>query len=124
MDAEPIQVTRKVVSAFEQLGIPYLIGGSVASAVHGVVRATMDADVVADIKFNRMRYTLVDGTRPLHFGGIHFKPYNLPENAATPTRRVHAVSGGLLAQLKNHLTMNLKVLRMEITNLHPARLFC
>lgn len=50
MNAEPIQVTRKVVSAFEQLDIPYLIGGSFASAVHGVVRATMDADVVADIK--------------------------------------------------------------------------
>jgi hypothetical protein len=49
MDSEPIQVTRKVVSAFEQLDIPYLIGGSFASAVHGVVRATMDADVVADI---------------------------------------------------------------------------
>lgn len=39
-----------MVSAFEQLGIPYLIGGSFASTVHGVVRATMDADMVADIR--------------------------------------------------------------------------
>jgi hypothetical protein len=44
MDSEPIQVTKIVVRAFEQLGIPYLIGGSFASAVHGVVRATMDAN--------------------------------------------------------------------------------
>ncbi len=50
MDSEPIQVTKKVVNAFELLGIPYLIGGSFATAVYGVVRATMDADVVADIK--------------------------------------------------------------------------
>ena len=47
---EPIQVTLKVVTAFERLGIPYLIGGSLASAVYGIVRATMDADLVADIK--------------------------------------------------------------------------
>lgn len=47
---EPIQVTLKVVSAFNRLEIPYLIGGSLASAVHGIVRATLDADLVADIK--------------------------------------------------------------------------
>jgi hypothetical protein len=50
MLSEPIQVTLKVVAAFNRLGIPYLIGGSLASAVHGIVRATMDADLVADIK--------------------------------------------------------------------------
>ena len=50
MLSEPIQVTLKVVTTFERLGIPYLIGGSLASAVHGIVRATMDADLVADIK--------------------------------------------------------------------------
>ena len=50
METEPVLVTRKVVNVFDQLGIPYLIGGSFASAVHGVVRATMDADIVAEIK--------------------------------------------------------------------------
>jgi hypothetical protein len=50
MFSEPIQVTLKVVTTFERLGIPYLIGGSLASAVYGIVRATMDADMVADIK--------------------------------------------------------------------------
>jgi len=50
MLSEPIQVTLKVVITFERLGIPYLIGGSFASAVHGIVRATMDVDLVADIK--------------------------------------------------------------------------
>jgi len=50
MLSEPIQVTLKVIRVFERLGISYLIGGSLASAVHGTIRATMDADLVADIK--------------------------------------------------------------------------
>ena len=50
MLSEPLEVTLKVVKAFDQLEIPYLIGGSLASAVHGIVRATMDADLVADIQ--------------------------------------------------------------------------
>jgi hypothetical protein len=39
-----------VTDALETLGVPYVIGGSLASAVHGVVRATMDADLVADLR--------------------------------------------------------------------------
>lgn len=49
MSSEPIAVTLIVIQALEKLGVPYLIGGSLASAVHGVVRATLDADLVADL---------------------------------------------------------------------------
>ena len=49
MLAEPIAVTIVVTDALETLGVKYAIGGSLASAVHGVVRATMDADLVADL---------------------------------------------------------------------------
>jgi hypothetical protein len=49
MLSEPIQVTLKVVAVFDRLEIPYFIGGSLASALYGVARATMDADLVADI---------------------------------------------------------------------------
>jgi hypothetical protein len=49
MLAEPIAVTMIVAEALESLGAPYAIGGSLASAVHGVMRATMDADLVADL---------------------------------------------------------------------------
>ena len=48
--AEPFQITQSVVEVFEQLQIPYLVGGSLASSLHGIPRATQDADVVADIK--------------------------------------------------------------------------
>jgi hypothetical protein len=50
MLAEPIAVTMVVTDALEALGVKYAIGGSLASAVHGVVRATMDADLVADLR--------------------------------------------------------------------------
>ena len=50
MLAEPIAVTMIVADALEALGVPYAIGGSLASAVHGVMRATMDADLVADLR--------------------------------------------------------------------------
>jgi len=49
MLAEPIEVTMLVIDALEGLGVRYAIVGSLASAVHGVVRATMDADMVADL---------------------------------------------------------------------------
>lgn len=48
LNDEPIQVTMQVVHALEKIGIDYVIGGSLASALHGVARATMDSDIVAD----------------------------------------------------------------------------
>jgi len=44
---------------------------------------------------NGVRYPRVGGTRPCRFDGTNFKPRKLPENAQTPTRRVHAVLGAL-----------------------------
>jgi hypothetical protein len=49
MLTEPLAGTLKVTDVLESLGVPHAIGGSLASAVHGVMRATMDADVVADL---------------------------------------------------------------------------
>lgn len=39
-----------VVTAFEQSGIAYHVGGSVASSAYGILRATFDIDLVADIQ--------------------------------------------------------------------------
>ncbi|HUX76945.1 MAG TPA: hypothetical protein VMY40_09940 [Anaerolineae bacterium] len=50
MLSEPIAVTLLVIEALDTLGVPYLIGGSLASAVHGVARATADTDLVADLR--------------------------------------------------------------------------
>jgi hypothetical protein len=50
MQNEPIEVTLKVTRVLEGLGIPYLIGGSLASTLHGMVRTTQDADVIAEMR--------------------------------------------------------------------------
>jgi hypothetical protein len=34
---EPIEVTFKVTGILEALGVPYLIGGSLANTLHGMV---------------------------------------------------------------------------------------
>lgn len=47
---EAVNVLMLVVEAFDRLHIPYLIGGSMASALHGVTRSTIDADLIAEIK--------------------------------------------------------------------------
>ena len=43
MLSEPLDVTLKVVNVFNRLGIDYLIGGSLASAVYGTARSTLDS---------------------------------------------------------------------------------
>ena len=49
MLSEPILVVVRVVQAFDELGIEYVVGGSLASSVYGVPRATQDVDLVADL---------------------------------------------------------------------------
>jgi hypothetical protein len=43
---------------------------------------------------NGVRYPLVGGTRQCQFAGTNSKPRKVPENAASPTSRVHAVLAG------------------------------
>lgn len=55
MLAEPIAVTLLVIDAFERLNISYLIGGSLASALHGTARSTLDTDLVAEMRSEDVR---------------------------------------------------------------------
>ncbi len=50
MQNEPIEVTLKVTNVFEQLGVSYVIGGSLASTLYGMVRTTQDSDVIAEMR--------------------------------------------------------------------------
>jgi len=45
-----IDALTPVADAFDQLGIPYCVGGSVASSHYGRERATNDIDLVADVR--------------------------------------------------------------------------
>jgi hypothetical protein len=50
MIPEEMAALMALVGALEALGVPYALGGSWASAVHGVLRATQDADLVAGLR--------------------------------------------------------------------------
>ncbi|MAU00496.1 MAG: hypothetical protein CL608_25415 [Anaerolineaceae bacterium] len=50
LDSETLQVTLLVTDVLDRLEIPYVIGGSVASIFHGMVRTTMDVDIVAELE--------------------------------------------------------------------------
>lgn len=52
---EPLQITKQVADVFQDLKIRYMIGGSLASSLHGIPRATQDIDIVADIKPNNVK---------------------------------------------------------------------
>ena len=50
MQNEPIEVTLRVTTVLEKLGVPYLIGGSLASTLHGMIRTTQDSDIIAEMR--------------------------------------------------------------------------
>jgi hypothetical protein len=47
--SEALQATLEVVAVLDELGVAYLLGGSLASSLHGIPRTTQDADLVADL---------------------------------------------------------------------------
>jgi len=50
----PLTVVLGVIDILEELSTRYHLGGSFASAVHGVPRQTMDADIVVDLDADRV----------------------------------------------------------------------
>lgn len=50
MFAEPTRVVAILARVFDALGIRYVVGGSFASSIYGVPRATQDVDLVADVR--------------------------------------------------------------------------
>jgi hypothetical protein len=55
MQNEPVEVTLKVTGVLEKLGVPYFIGGSLASTLYGMVRTTQDSDIVAEMRLDHLQ---------------------------------------------------------------------
>lgn len=66
MADDPIAVTLIVAAVLDALGVPYLVGGSMASTVHGLVRTTLDADMVAQLKVEHVE-PLVRALQPAFY---------------------------------------------------------
>lgn len=58
-DSDIIITIRPLIAAFDELGISYYIGGSVASSAFGKARSTLDVDIVAKISIAEVKF-LVD----------------------------------------------------------------
>ena len=54
-DPDILAAIEPVVRAFEKLGVLYYISGSVASSAYGMPRATLDVDLVSDLKPQHVR---------------------------------------------------------------------
>ena len=55
MQNEPIEVTLKVTGVLEALGIPYIIGGSLASTLYGMLRTTQDSDIITEMRLEHVQ---------------------------------------------------------------------
>ena len=53
--ADVLAVVLTVTRALDELAVPYLLGGSLASSLHGIPRSTQDADLVVDLRFEHIR---------------------------------------------------------------------
>ena len=45
-----LAVIVEITGALERLQVPYFVGGSIASSIHGIPRSTQDGDLVADLR--------------------------------------------------------------------------
>ena len=53
--SDPVAVALHVGAALDHLGVQWLIGGSLASSVHGEPRATQDIDIVVDLQARQVK---------------------------------------------------------------------
>ncbi|MBD2187198.1 hypothetical protein [Pseudanabaena mucicola] len=54
MLTDPVSLALDIATIFNDLNIPYLVGGSVASTLMGEPRATEDVDIVADLTIEKI----------------------------------------------------------------------
>jgi hypothetical protein len=54
MQGDSIRVALLVIDVLEKMGITYAIGGSLSSSVHGVMRSTLDVDIIADLRLEHI----------------------------------------------------------------------
>lgn len=55
MQGESTRIMLLVAQTLEQIGIPYAVCGSLASSMHGVMRSTLDVDIVADMRLKHIQ---------------------------------------------------------------------
>lgn len=54
MSSSPAEAFCQVLAALDRMEVSYLVGGSVASSIHGISRPTMDVDLVANLRSDQV----------------------------------------------------------------------
>ena len=54
MLSDPLIVITRLAQIFDQLEIQYVVGGSIASSMYGIPRATQDVDLMANVKLEHV----------------------------------------------------------------------
>jgi len=52
---DPVRIALDVGAQLDMLGVAWVIGGSIASSVHGEPRATQDVDIVVDLRVRHVK---------------------------------------------------------------------
>jgi hypothetical protein len=55
-DPEALKVAFQVLEVLDRIGVPYHLGGSYASSIHGIPRQTHDVDLVIDLRQDQVRH--------------------------------------------------------------------
>lgn len=63
---DPVEIALEVTDLLEGLGVRYLVGGSLASSVHGEPRSTNDIDILADLREQHVS-PFVEAVRPDYY---------------------------------------------------------
>ena len=70
MIAKPVlDAVRLVIESFDQIGAEYVIGGSVASALYGMDRSTVDVDIATNLKLDQVA-SFVDNLQDEYYADI------------------------------------------------------
>jgi hypothetical protein len=69
MPAEATRITLLVTQTLERLHIPYAVGGSLASSLHGVMRSTLDVDIVADMNLDHIPLLVAELSKEFYADG-------------------------------------------------------
>jgi hypothetical protein len=99
--AEALRVILEVAGALEALHVPYAVGGSLASSLHGVPRSTQDGDLVADLRAEHLQPFLAAVAETF---------YVSPERALQAVQRRTSFN---LVHLKTMIKVDVFVLKSE-----------
>lgn len=95
---EAFQILLEVARVLDELEVPYVVGGSLASSLHGIPRSTQDADLVAALR--------TDHIGPF-IGKVEGSFYISPERVEAAVRRRTSFN---LIHLKTMIKVDLFVL--------------